>query len=145
MKNITETWTPWMSTADAYTLIENVLRKPEYLRKIKAADLGQRLNLTYRDRERLGVWTIAPVDLTPEQLDQRRKERRRAKDRERKQRRRRKAGAKSRIVYLSTSLSRLKPWVKLGISRRTWERRRARDATAVASPSASKLLVKQAS
>ena len=44
-----------MDTAESYELVENVLRKPEYLRKLKAADLGARLNLTWKERE-----TLAP-------------------------------------------------------------------------------------
>jgi polysaccharide pyruvyl transferase WcaK-like protein len=29
MKNIIETWAPWMDTAESYELVENILRKPE--------------------------------------------------------------------------------------------------------------------
>jgi hypothetical protein len=140
MKNIIQTWAAWMSTNESYELVEHVLRKPRYLRKIKAAQLGDRLSLTYREREALGIRTIRPGDLTPEQFEERRKEKRKAKKRALKERARRKAGVKSRIVYLATSLSRQKPWQREGISRRTWERRRARDAS-VASAASHKLLV----
>ena len=125
MKNEVEIWAPWMSTEESYELVEHVLRKPEYLRKIKAAPLGEKLGLTYREREALGIRTIRPGDLTPEQFQEKRREKRREKDRARKLRRRRRTGAKSRVVYRATSLSRQKPWERLGISRRTWERRRA--------------------
>jgi hypothetical protein len=141
MKNIIETWASWMSTKESYELVDHVLRKPDYLRKIKKDQLGEKLNLTYQERQALGIRTIAPADLTPEEFEERRKERRREKDRERKRHRRCKAGVKSRTVYLATSLAQLKPWEREGISRRTWERRRTRGAPRVASVSANKLFV----
>jgi hypothetical protein len=52
MKCIIETWAPWMYTAESYELVESILRKPEYLRKIKAADLGAKLNLTWEERQK---------------------------------------------------------------------------------------------
>jgi putative DNA primase/helicase len=64
----------------------------------------------------------------------------RERDRARKAARRRTAGAVPRSKYLTqNALSRTKPWEVKGISRRTWERRRARETTAHAfdaSPSA---------
>jgi hypothetical protein len=102
MKCVIETWAPWMDTAESYELVENVLRKPEYLRKLKAADLGARLNLTWKERETLAIRTIAPADLTPEEFEEKRKERRREKERAKKQRQRRKAGIKSRITARAT-------------------------------------------
>ena len=116
----------WLSTEESYELVEHVLRKPEYLRKIKAAQLGEKLGLTHREREALGIRTIRPGDLTPEQFQKKRREKRREKDRARKLRRRRRTGAKSRVVYRATSLTRQKPWERFGISRRTWERRRGK-------------------
>ena len=126
MKNIIEIWAPWMDTAESYELVENVLRKPAHLRKIKKGDLGERLNLTFLERQALGIRTIAPADLTPEEFTERRKELRGLKRRERRARARRKAGAPSRAVYRATSLSHLKPWEKLNMSRPTWYRKRAR-------------------
>lgn len=69
-----------------------------------------------------------------------RKASKRQQDRARKAARRRAAGAVPRTEYLAqNALSRTKPWEDEGISRRTWERRRARATTAIAfdtSPSA---------
>lgn len=63
----------------------------------------------------------------------------RERGRERKKVERRAAGAVSREAYLAGSLSQKKPWACEGISRQTWERRRARNLTGtttrVASPS----------
>src|SRR5262249_36765413 len=55
MKNIIETWAPWMDTAQSYELVENVLRKPVYERKIKKDDLGAALNLTFLERQALSI------------------------------------------------------------------------------------------
>jgi hypothetical protein len=59
----------------------------------------------------------------------------RERDRERKRALRRAAGVIPRQAYLADSLSQTKPWVREGISRRTWERRIASTAPPVASPS----------
>lgn len=130
MKNQIEILAPWIDTETAYELIENVLAKPPYLRKIKKEDLGQRLNLTFLERQALGIRTIAPADLTTEEFAERRKERRRAKRREQKERARRRAGIKSRITKRATSNEHLKPWARMNMSRATWYRRRARSETA---------------
>jgi hypothetical protein len=123
MKNIIEVWAPWIDTAEAYELVEAVLRKPEYLKKIKADDLGKLINLTYAERKKLGIRTIAPADLSPEEFEARRKERRRENDRARKTHKRRQAGVRSRTTYRATALRKLRPWERLGISERTWYRR----------------------
>src|SRR5262245_5719940 len=120
MKNIIETWAPWMDTAEAYELVENVLRKRAYERKIKKDELGAALNLTFLERQALVIRTIAPADLTPEEFEEKRKDRRRAKQREQKMRARRKTGVKSRVAYRATSLVHQKPWQRDGISERTW-------------------------
>ena len=101
-----------------------MLRKPEYLRKVSATDLGVKLNLTWDERQRLAIRTIAPVDLTPEELARKRKDRRKERERVKKARQRRKAGVKSEIAYRTTSLAHQMPWERLRISRRTWYRKR---------------------
>lgn len=85
---------------------------PEFLDKLTD------LNLKNRERERLGIRTIAPVDMTAAQLQ----EQRRAKKRARDERRRRAEGRKPRESYLANSLSKKKPWEAEGISRRSWYR-----------------------
>ena len=122
-------WAPWLMngkelTQEAVQLIDDVNRTPPYLRKPKARLLGNRLRLTDYERTTLGIRTIRPFDMTDEQLVERRK----AKDRERKWHKSRGAGKKPRDAWLANRLTRLKPWEKLKppISRRTWERRRAK-------------------
>src|SRR5262249_23100554 len=119
-------WAPWMDTAESYELVENVLRKPVYERKIKKDDLGAALNLTFLERQALSIRTIAPADLTPEEFAERRKGRRRGKQGEEKERSRRRAGIKSRTAKRATTLAHLKPWKKLNMSRPTWYRKRAK-------------------
>jgi hypothetical protein len=89
--------------------------------QITAGQIGQYLGVTDEIRQRLKLWTIQPVDMTRRALMARRKR----KGRERDERRRREKGAQPRTEYEANSLSRTKPWEAEGISRRTWERRRA--------------------
>jgi hypothetical protein len=135
MKNAIEIWAPWMDATEAGQLIDDVDRTPTYLRKPNARELGLRQNVTNQTREALGLRTIAPSDMTPAQLVEWRKTKKRARD----ERRRRKAGKKPRPAYLANSLSRTKPWEMEGICRRTWERRRQKQR--VASQRSIKLLI----
>jgi hypothetical protein len=119
----------WMPVNEATALIERVLSLPIYKRKPKAELLGKALRLTLAELEQIAastnkpIRTIAPCDVTREQLLEHRK----AKARARKERHRRRKGARSRAEYLATAKSRLKPWVPLGISKRTYYRRLAAD------------------
>lgn len=97
--------------------------------RLSAADLGACLRLTFDERQAIGIRTIQPCDVTKEELECRRKDRKRHMGQIRAERRRRRRGAKTRRVYLETSLSNRKPWLAEGISRRTWERHRKRDAS----------------
>jgi hypothetical protein len=120
MKHIVEVWAPWMPATEARQLIDDISRTPAYLRKSNAQEIGNRQNVTYHTRQTLGLRTIAPCDMTPDQLTEWRK----AKKRARAERRRRKAGQKPRQAYLANSLSRLKPWEAKDISRAKWYRQR---------------------
>lgn len=124
MKNAIEVHAPWMSETEAASLIEDINRTPEFQRWRTASDLGQRMQLTNHDRERLRLWTIQPVDMSAEQMA----EHRRYKKMMRERNRRRKRGRQPREEYLAGSLSRQEPWKAEGISRRTWQRRRAKEA-----------------
>jgi hypothetical protein len=127
MMHVIETWAPWMLPAEAEALIAHVNRLPPELRWRSPRTLGERLRLTNKERERFKLWQIAPHDMAENELIEQRK----AKARIRARRRRFSRGGQSREFYVSNSLSKQKPWVKEGISRRTWERRRAKT---VASP-----------
>jgi hypothetical protein len=116
MKQEMELVAPWASAA----AIDHVNRLPIWERKPKAEALGQRMRTTNAERERLRLWTIAPIDMTGEQMAEQRKAKARGRERER----RRRKGAKPRADYLAQALSRTRPWEMLGISRRTYYRRR---------------------
>ena len=112
MPNAIEVWAPWMQKDEATQLIDHINRMPIWERKPTAKTLGQRLNLTNPDRERLKLWTIAPSDMGERGMAWWRKH----KDKQRKRRLRQLSGAKSQ----ATSISRKKPWADFGIKRSTW-------------------------
>ena len=117
MRHEIELVAPW---AETDSIIDQISRLPTYERKSKAEPLGQCLRVTNAEREALRLWTIAPVNMTAEQMATQRK----AKERARQARRRRERGAKPRAAYLAASRSRTKPWEAEGISRRTYYRRK---------------------
>ena len=122
MKNAIEIWAPWMSDGEAQELLDRINRTPDYLRKPNARILGERLRLLNHERDRAGIRTIKPADMTDEQL----KEQRKTKERARKWRKRRRAGRKPREAYLANSREKLRPWEKQNQSRATWYRNRAK-------------------
>jgi hypothetical protein len=92
--------------------------------------MGELLGVTDATREAAQAWNIGTLGGSRAARARAAKERYRLGE----QRRRRDDGALSRGEYEASSLSRLKPWEAEGISRRTWERRRASYAENVASP-----------
>ena len=101
MPNAIEVWAPWMGQDEAEQLINDINRTPRRQRMLTAKQLGKRQCVTNAQRERLKLWTIAPYDMTDEQM----KEWRKAKDRERRRRLRQLRGAKSRPEYEAQSKS----------------------------------------
>jgi hypothetical protein len=119
--SVTELRAPWMTTAEARIMAERISAKP----LVWSADtLAWRLGLTLADRTRLKIRTIGAIDSS---VKKRRAERRN-RDRAYQAERRQAAGAKPR----SRSDERLKPWIELGVSRRTWYRRKTHAPTEVA-------------
>jgi hypothetical protein len=110
-------WAPWMPPPAARELTEAALSKPI---RWRADTLGARLRLTAGERKALHIRTIGDIETTAaERLARRREQSRRAKARKRKE-----AGAVSRSEYLAACAARTKPWERLGVSRRTWFRKR---------------------
>jgi hypothetical protein len=97
-------------------MVVTVLAKPL---RWRAKTLGERLNVTPKDRERLALTTIRAVGMTQSEMSSNRREKGRARD----QQRRRDRGAKPRAQYEAESISRAKKWNELGMSRATWYRR----------------------
>jgi hypothetical protein len=117
MPNAIEVWAPWMDKKEAEAIIDQINLTPIYHRKPTAVVLGERLNLTYAEREALKLWTIAACDV-PEKL---KPLLRKQKKRDRMRVLRRLRGQKTRAQYLaSNKTSKERPWIGLGISRRTY-------------------------
>ena len=95
----------------------------------------KRLNLTDYERTRAKAYSIMPVDVSEEELIERRRER----ERIRKALKRREERAKPRRIYEREAATRTQPWKALGISRRTYYRRLEAGEPRGTSPSAMKL------
>jgi hypothetical protein len=108
-------WCPWMAQDEARTFTAKIIAKPI---RWRADKLAAKLQLTEDERRRHRITTIGAIDLTKEQ----RKARRRLRDRLLKEAKRRQAGAKQRSDYEANSLTRTKPWERLGMSRASWYR-----------------------
>jgi len=117
MRREIELWAPWMSEDEARDLRLEVNAMPTWQRKPMARTLGERLQVPYAERARLGLRTIGPFDV-PEAgmaLMRKRKKRERAKLRRQRQ---------PRADFLAAhGTSRTKPWEEAGMSRATWYRR----------------------
>jgi hypothetical protein len=123
---------PNLTDAEASAIIEEASTIRGYL---SADGVAEFLRVSYAERQALGLTTIGAVNV--KQHD--RKVIRRIRDKVKKEQKRRASGVRPRSEYEATSLSRIKPWPAVNLSRRTWERHRnkARDA----SVSAARLLI----
>jgi len=124
VRNWIELRAPWMTSDVAAEIIRLVMANPL---NWPADTLAHRLGLTEAERRRLLIRTIGAIDMTKEE----REKARRLRQRQRDNARRRALGAKPRAEYEANSISRKKPWLAFGISRRTWYRRRGTSARAV--------------
>jgi hypothetical protein len=121
MRREIELWAPWMQKNEAQALIDEINQMPMWQRKPKARTLGERLNVPYGERERLRLRTILPCDVSDDGMEMLRKRKRRQRDKLRRLNK----GQQSRADYLAKhKTSKEQPWAALGISRRTWYRRR---------------------
>ena len=109
--------TPWMAADERAALADKVLANPL---RWKADTLAARLRLTAAERARHSIRTIGAIDESAAD----RAEARRIKKQMGKQEARRTAGAIPRGEFEAASTQRQQPWQALGISRRTWYRRR---------------------
>lgn len=86
--------------------------------------VGRRLFLLYQERAYLKITSVGCYDVDRNARKRLREAGKRKRDRERRARARALEGRQSRQEYLAThSLSREQPWIKLGISRRTYYRK----------------------
>lgn len=122
MRNMVEVLAPWMADTEATALIEDVIRTPIRYRCRTSTQIGEALQVCNAERERLRLWTIAPIDMSAEDMASQRKFKRRMRQKSR----RRKLGLVSREEFLASSLNAQKPWQAEGVSRATWYRDRRR-------------------
>jgi hypothetical protein len=108
-------WCPWMGAAETEKLTAKVIAKRYRWTPDK---LAFRLRLTEAERHRLRITTIGAIDLTKDERLARRRHRARHRD----ELRRRRKGSKPRADYEANSISRNKPWERLGMSRAKWYR-----------------------
>ena len=105
-------WAPWYSADETAALIETVLARPL---KWTANSMAKRLGLNEATRSRLGLTTIGAIDCSKAKRAKLRKMR----NNEAKRVHRAEAGAKPHAA----SVEQTKPWLQLGIKRRTYYRR----------------------
>jgi hypothetical protein len=106
------------------------LLDPQEVGRLIGADLEEILTCEGQDRSwrPLPILMVAPADETPAERRTRLRQLKRKRDRDSIRHSRRRAGVKARSAYEAESDSRQKPWEKLGISRRTYYRRKASSA-----------------
>ena len=105
-------YAPWLGGEAAGSLIDRISSMPRRLMSMR--QLGEEFRVTNKERNRHQLYRIRPVDMTDEQLIEQRK----ARQRERMRRLRKTQKCELREVWSTPhSVSRTKPWEKLGISR----------------------------
>jgi hypothetical protein len=123
MRNAIATWAPWMSGEEASGLIDLINRTPDHQRKRDQYELGQIWGLTWKQRQDWGIRTVAPSDLTKEEFQQARKDRKAWMQ----WKRRHDCGKLTRAQWLeANSLSRTEPWKAEKMSRGKWYRLRSK-------------------
>lgn len=108
-------WAPWIRADALDDLIADIIARPL---RWRADKLAQRLGLDDATRTRLGITTIGAIDVSAEQRRARRKEQNRLA----KESKRRAEGIQPRPANRETRAGQARA---LGISERTWRRRRA--------------------
>jgi len=138
MPKAIEIWAPWMNPKEAGELMDDINLMPIWLRKPKGRELGKRLRVTNQMRQQWRLWTVAPYDMTDEQLAEWRK----ARDRERKRRKRQQTRAQY-LAGFTNSERQTKPWLALGIKRRAYYKRLKKYGSADGAPGSSALKLLQ--
>jgi hypothetical protein len=125
---------PWMDEADRRRMIARKVIK------FGSDTLARRLGVTYELRKKLRLWTIGTCDMSKAERELLAKAEKKRKDQERAENRRRAAGARPRAEYEAQSANRTKPWLKEGISKATWYRRKKQNETSASRVLEAKLL-----
>jgi hypothetical protein len=117
-------WAPWMGDNRIGALLDEINQMPTWQRKPKARTLGDRLNVTYRQRQELQLRTIAPCDVSDAAMELIRKRKRRRRDKGRRRDGRRMQLQKRADYLAAHAVNRTKPWIVAGVSRASWYRQR---------------------
>jgi hypothetical protein len=116
-----ENWLPSWVQQHFQCPTEYLLEAAKLPRRSYTGDeIAEELGVTFEERQRLKLWSFGACDISAKERRNRVKADKKRRDRERAAQRRRRAGAKPH----AQSLSREKPWVAEGISRKTWYKRR---------------------
>ncbi|MGD9542407.1 hypothetical protein [Methylocystis sp.] len=94
-----------------------------FYRRMKPDKIGRLLGVVEATREEAGAWNIGTYGGSRAERIAAAKER----DKARKAHQRRASGVQTREERYAVNLTKSRPWVDEGISRRTWERRRSRE------------------
>ena len=117
-----EKWAPHFGDAEQADILDHALDN----HSLRADDdWGRLLRLSDAERTRLGITTIGSYDVDRKARVKRSAARKREQKRLRTAEKRRANGAIPRDVYEAQSLARTKPWESMGISQRTYMRRKA--------------------
>jgi hypothetical protein len=125
---------PWMDEDD---------RRRIFARKVlkfSGDTLARRLGVTDALRDKLKIWSLGTCNLSKAERVLLAKAKKKVKDKERAEKQRREAGAKPRAEYEAQSANRTKPWLKEGISKATWYRRKKQNETSASLVLRAKLL-----
>lgn len=117
-------WAPW-ALARAGSVLRPILNKlVRRVHDLKADDVAKLIQVTYSERQMIGLCTIGACDVPRHVRRAMAKARKREIDRQRQAEIRRRQGRQPRQSFLAGNrISHLKPWIALNISRRTWYRR----------------------
>lgn len=112
-------WAPWADT----DIISSIAGSSPGRRRMIPADAAAKLLfVTMDERTLLGLKTIGACDIIAADRKKLVKERKRERDRNRQEQMRKFQKRKNRASYEAESLSQLKPWDAVGISRSKWYR-----------------------
>ncbi|MEZ5781840.1 MAG: hypothetical protein R3D70_09445 [Rhizobiaceae bacterium] len=117
-------WAPWALPRAGVVIRPILIKLRRRKHDLRADDAAKLLQVIYAERQMLSLCTIGACDIDRALRRNMARNRKRKLDRERQAAIRNIEGRQVRESYLAANaLSRLKPWVDLNISRRTWYRR----------------------
>jgi hypothetical protein len=115
-----DTWAPHLTPDQVADVVDRVLDGPSIFENDD--ELGKRLRVSYADRRRLKLRTIGAYDVNRKSRKKLQRAEKRRRDRLDAEKRRRANGAMPRAQYEANSLSKTKPWERMGISRAKYYR-----------------------